>query len=38
MEIFFAIIFVIGRLIYEAYQGYKADRYADSVVRRNSKK
>lgn len=38
MELFFGIIYLIGRLIYEACQEHKADQYADSVVRRYDKK
>lgn len=34
MEIVFAILFIIGKLIYEAFQTHKANNYANKVVRR----
>lgn len=34
MEIFFGLIFIVGKLIYESYQEKKANEYADKVVRR----
>lgn len=38
MELFFGIIYLIGKLIHEAYQEHKANQYADRVVHRYDKK
>ena len=34
MEVLFCLVLVIGKLIADAYQGHKANQYADKVVRR----
>lgn len=34
MEVLFCLVLVIGKLMADAYKGYKANQYADKVVRR----